>query len=158
MYQTLSVKYFQVLSVTSKIFQVNHQSNGSTPKPWLNTKAIGTEGPVTKPLELAVIAIASATGLLTIIVRAISQEIGVPTPIDKMISSIIRPLTPVEGSRFWSLVANEVSPAIELPASIISKTSPATSLLTPIFGVESLAIALPSPLNLSLFLSFLTKP
>ena len=68
--------------MTSKFFL------SKSPKQWLNTKAIGTEGPVTRPLKLAIRAIASAIGLLTIIVKAISQVIGLPTSIDKMISSI----------------------------------------------------------------------
>ena len=78
-----------------------------------------------RPLELAVRAITLMTGLLTITVRVVSQVTGSPTSIDKMSSSIIEPPTLVAGSRFWLLVAGEVSPTIELPTSIISKASPA---------------------------------
>ena len=112
---------------------------------------------MTRPIELAVRAVALTTGLLTITIGAVSQVIGSSTSIYKMTSSIIGPSTLVAGSRFWSLVVGEVSPTIELPASIINKASPATRLLTPIAGVKSLATALPSSLNLILFLSFQTK-
>ena len=97
MYKTLLVKYFQV---TSKKF------SSKSSKWWLNTKAVGTKGSITRPLELVVRAITLTTGRLTITVRVVSPVTGLPTSIDKTSSSIIGPLTPAARSRFgyWSLV------------------------------------------------------